>query len=58
MKTLKLEFNNNFIIIEQSSKTLKYKIDSVEKWLFLTKFEKAKMVLILPSKNLETIVDK
>jgi hypothetical protein len=55
MESIKLEYNKESIII---NKINKYQINSIEQWIFLTKFTKAYLVIDINNNNIETPIDK
>jgi hypothetical protein len=59
MTYLKLELNNESVIIKKNNDTNKYMISSTIQWVYLTNFYKGYLVLTLPNDmKVETPVDK
>ena len=57
MISLKLEYNNDFVILTKSSLGA-YTISCAKDWIYLTKFSSGKLITKHPRGQLETIVDR
>ena len=55
MSCLKLEYYNNFEFFEKKDDS--YVIDTIKKWIFLTKFNKSYLIINHPYGQVETEVD-
>lgn len=56
MSGIKLEYNKENIIIYKKNNT--FQINSIEQWIFLTKFKKAYLITKHPYGIIETIIDR
>ena len=56
MGFLKIEFYNNFEYLEKKNDF--YIIDTIKKWIFLTKFNNSYLIINYPNGKIETVVDK